>query len=217
MSEEEKELAKKVRKAEKCIFNSDKTTIIRACFLRFLALGGDETAPVHEKGVWLQGATIEGQLDLDGVTLPFDLFLLDCRFDKPIILLGARGRTINLQGSHFVGLQGDGLQLDGCLFLHRVHATAEIGLLGARIQGNVECDEGKFLNTANAKTVYECRRGRSAFKDVLEGVESCALSFDRAEIVGAFFFRKDIVVQGAISFADAVIGTLVRTYIHENG
>src|SRR4051794_31528064 len=74
----EKKLAEKVRKAEKCIFNPHETTIIRAGFLRFLALGGDETAPVHEKGIWLQGAIIEGQLDLDGATLPFDLFLLHC-------------------------------------------------------------------------------------------------------------------------------------------
>src|SRR3546814_2310360 len=33
-----------------------KTNRVRAAFVRFLALGGDEQAPVHENGVELQGA-----------------------------------------------------------------------------------------------------------------------------------------------------------------
>ena len=38
---------------------------LRAAFVRFLALGGDGEAPVHEMGVQVQGARIEGVLDFD--------------------------------------------------------------------------------------------------------------------------------------------------------
>ena len=44
---------------------SDEQWRIRADFLRFLALGGDNAAPVHEKGVQLARAHIVGDLDLE--------------------------------------------------------------------------------------------------------------------------------------------------------
>jgi hypothetical protein len=50
-------------------------TKIDAGFVRFLTLGGDESAPVHENGVHLQGAWLEGVLDLG-----------DCDLVRPIIL-----------------------------------------------------------------------------------------------------------------------------------
>jgi hypothetical protein len=37
---------------------------VRVTFMRFLLLGGDEQAPVHERGVCLWGALVDGALDL---------------------------------------------------------------------------------------------------------------------------------------------------------
>src|SRR5262245_17469920 len=37
---------------------------VRADFLRFLLLGGDKRAPVHQRGVLLYGAYIDGDIDL---------------------------------------------------------------------------------------------------------------------------------------------------------
>jgi hypothetical protein len=48
---------------------------VRAAFLRFLMLGGDEAAPVHEQGVQLRGAWIDGSLDFEGAILPHDVAL----------------------------------------------------------------------------------------------------------------------------------------------
>lgn len=38
--------------------------VVRSGFLRFLCLGGDESAPVHEHGVLVKGAWVEGEIDL---------------------------------------------------------------------------------------------------------------------------------------------------------
>src|SRR4051794_6355134 len=38
---------------------------VRGEFVRFLALGGDAFAPVHESGVDVEGAYVEGPLNLD--------------------------------------------------------------------------------------------------------------------------------------------------------
>src|SRR6218665_2537474 len=46
------------------------TLRIRAAFLRFLLLGGDSQAPVHERGVQLVGAYVTGSLDLGGCRIP---------------------------------------------------------------------------------------------------------------------------------------------------
>jgi len=154
VSEAEKKLAEAARTGEGCVLGkkvpeeATQENTIRAGFLRFLALGGDKTTPIHEYGVRLSGAFIKGKLDLKGAKLRFDLALLYCRFDTPITLIGTRSRTIALHGSRLVGLKGDGLQLDGDLFLHQVHATDETRLLGARITGNVECVGGRFENAA---------------------------------------------------------------------
>jgi hypothetical protein len=47
---------------------------IRSAFLRFLVLGGDDTVPIHEKGVHVAGAWIDGHIDLEA-----------CRATTPVV------------------------------------------------------------------------------------------------------------------------------------
>lgn len=56
---------------------------VRASFIRFLALGGDDKAPIHEHGVRLAGAWIEGALDLEGAFTPSGLMLANSCFEYP--------------------------------------------------------------------------------------------------------------------------------------
>jgi hypothetical protein len=55
--------------------------LIRAGFLRFLLLGGDEACRPHEKGIRLSGAWISGILDLEACRILRDIGLNNCRFD----------------------------------------------------------------------------------------------------------------------------------------
>jgi hypothetical protein len=239
-TEAEKKLAEAARTGEVCVLGEQapdegaEENTIRAGFLRFLALGGDETAPVYEKGVRLKGAFIEGQLDLEGVKLPFDLLLWECCFDAPITLRSARCRTISLDGSRVVGFDGDRLQLDGSLFLRQVHATGEIRLLGARIANDLDCGGGRFKNEGGIALFcdsaeiggniflnrdFHATGVTNLFGARITGQLDCtggrfenagglALGCDNAKISGGLLFRGQTSVQGAISFAHAEVATL---------
>lgn len=101
---------------------SDPNKLIRASFLRFLLLGGDEQAPVHEKGVQLSGAWIQDQLSIENCLLPYGMKLLMCKFDEPIIAKDAHvAGLLNLSGSHLLqGLDADRLKCDSGVFLGMV-------------------------------------------------------------------------------------------------
>ena len=66
---------------------------LRAEFVRFLALGGDESAAIHEMGVQVEGAWIEGSLNLDHCTVR-RIWLGKCYFEKTLEM-----RNAQFQGS----------------------------------------------------------------------------------------------------------------------
>lgn len=82
--------------------------VVRASFVRFMALGGDEFAPIHEHGVQLQGAWIQDLLDLDAEDIPVDLWLANCKLVISPLLRGA-----NISGSEMPGLRSDRLICSG--------------------------------------------------------------------------------------------------------
>ncbi len=161
---------------------------VRAGFVRFLALGGDESAPIHEHGVFLRGAWIEGVLDLRGAGVPSDLRLINCIFSFPLQLISAHIRgSLALSGSQIPGLTADGLVCDGDVFLKEgFSATGKVRLLGAQIGGNLECNGAK-----------------------LNGKDGVALVADRAVIKGSVFLNKDFKdfsATGMVSLLGAQIG-----------
>lgn len=158
---------------------------VRAAFVRFLALGGDEDAPVHERGVQLQGAWLEGVLDLEAAHVIHRLPLWACRIER-IDARNARLKFLNLSGCLLVdGFNGDGLQCDDAIFLRTgFRSTGEIRLLGATIQA-VDLGEGSFINaTGNA------------------------LSFDGCQVLGVFYFSNITSIEGRVVMASARVGTL---------
>src|SRR5271166_4527077 len=82
LSPAETKLLGAARKGQLCRVEShgegDNFKNVRAGFLRFLLLGGDGDAPVHERGVQLDGAIVTGTLNLDGTTNVRPLLLKDC-------------------------------------------------------------------------------------------------------------------------------------------
>lgn len=158
---------------------------VRAGFLRFLALGGDERAPVHEHGVHLHGAWIAGDLDVEGATVPHDVGCWKCHFDlMPVFLAASVAGSLFLSGSRVPGFIGDRMTCSGGLFLRdKFSSVGEIRLLGARIGGNLDCDDAAF-----------------------DGKDGGALSADRADIKGGVFLRKDFSATGEVRLLGARIG-----------
>lgn len=86
---------------------------IRASFLRFLALGGDENVPMHEKGIRVQGAYIEGELDLESCKVSYPLHFVKCWIENDLIVRFAQTKTLDLSGSHIKRLDGVRTKING--------------------------------------------------------------------------------------------------------
>jgi hypothetical protein len=128
-----------------------KGKVVRASFVRFLAIGGDVDAPVHAKGIQLFGAAIAGDLDLEACDVKVPLWFGHCLFDGQFIARDARLRGLYFIGSRLGGIQADRLRCEGSLFLRagdlkvdgktiaeRFESTGPITLQRAEIAGNVE-------------------------------------------------------------------------------
>lgn len=141
---------------------------VRADFVRFLALGGDDKAPVHEHGVYLVGAWLTGPLDLIAANAPRRIGLWRCRIEH-IDVRQASLRLLGLGGSHLVqGLMGDALHCAGDVFLNNgFHATGEVGFCGATIEGDLNCEGAHFENPGGAALTCDDARvtGRFLFRD----------------------------------------------------
>lgn len=159
---------------------------VRAAFIRFLLLGGDEQAPVHERGVYLRGAFIEGMLDLSGCGIVTNVCLTHCRFANAFYASDARlAGLLNLQGSHLVnGLTADRVRCSAGVFLRKgFKATGVVRLLGAQIGGSLSCRGGQF-----------------------EGGEGGALLVDGAEVNGKVLLDDGFRAIGAVRLLGAQIG-----------
>lgn len=157
---------------------------VRAAFLRFLALDGDKQAPVHEHGVKLKGAWVEGVLDLEGAHVPSSLTLHCCHFsDEPQLLHSHIYGLLSLAGSHVNGLKADGMICDGGVFLRDgFTALGQVCLLGAQIGG--------ALSFRRAK---------------LDGKDGDALVCDEAVIKGSVLLRDGFSANGQVRLLGAQV------------
>jgi len=134
-----------IAEQEQRLTESTKKNTVRASFLRFLALGGDEHAPVHDQGVQLYGAWVDGDLDLEGATLPHSLSLTYCHLTNIILRHSDIHGCVGFQGCHVVkGLSADGMVCSGGVFLKDFTSTGTVNLLNTKLGGNLECHGGKF-------------------------------------------------------------------------
>lgn len=158
--------------------------LVRAGFLRFLALGGDERAPVHEHGVQLRGAWISDELDVAGATIPRNLSCLRCYFDHaPAFHDASVAGSLFLSGSRVPGFVGDRMTCSGGLFLRDKFSSAgTVRLSGACIGGDLDCDDAAF-----------------------DGKGGSALLADRTEIKGSIFLRNDFSATGKVRLPGARI------------
>ena len=146
--------------------------VIRAHFLRFLLLGGDDDCRPHEKGIRLRGAWISGVLDLEACRILRDCGLNDCHFDTAPILNSAVIERLFLNNSWFPGLHAERLQARGGLYIRNAVVDSEIRLINATLGGNVVCDGASF-------------RAESGPAFNAEGIEARRLSFRGTSCIGA--------------------------------
>jgi hypothetical protein len=119
---------------------ADPARVVRAAFLRFLMLGGEEGCRPHEKGVRITGAWISGVLDLEACLVFRDIGLIDCHFEAAPILRAAIINRLFLDGSDMPALEAERLETRGGVYLRGAAVHGEVSLAQSRLGGNLECD-----------------------------------------------------------------------------
>jgi sRNA-binding regulator protein Hfq len=160
-----------------------KANSIRAAFVRFLALGGDRNAAVHEHGVRVKGAWIDGDLDLESCRITVELTISSCTIDGTLVCRDADLLALVLNGSVVAGISADRVRCGVVALTDGFHAKGPVQLDGARIVGDIACDGGRF-----------------------SGANSAALSCDGVEVGGHVFLRNGFQATGEVRLLGADIG-----------
>ena len=157
---------------------------LRAEFVRFLALGGDESAPIHEMGVQVEGAWIEGSLNLDHCTVS-RIWLGKCHFEKMLEMRNAQFQgSLHLNGSSVPGVKGDGLICHGSIFFQFGEIREKtFEMRSSTIYGGLEFSGARFLDK-----------------------QSDAISLDRSKVHGGIFFDKNFEALGKVSLSSIFVG-----------
>ncbi len=166
---------------------------VRAGVVRWVCAHKAAARLVDPYGLILDGALVEGGLDLDGADVPFRLFFFGCALPDGVSLRDARTRTINLQGSFAGPITADGLRAKGDVNLRNgFRARGEVRLLGADIGGDLSCSGGSF-DCAHDKKGNPVGKGR-------------ALLADRLRSSGGVFLRNGFRARGEVRLSGADIG-----------
>lgn len=163
--------------------HKEKALAVRAEVLRFLALGGDETAPVHENGIDLTGAWVVGPFDLESAPHVVSLSFKRCRFDEPMVLRNASlSGNLQLTGTYVPELRGDGVTCRGDLLLnHGFVCSSGLWFMGATVYGDVELS-GATLREA----LYQHK------------AETAALRFNGGHVHGNVYLRDKFASLGTV-------------------
>ena len=242
VSQAEKDLVEHCQTGTACVLGNGKcpegpseARTIGADLLRYLIVGGCDGCELHDWGVQLEGAYVNGKLDLSFAKAVGLTRITNSRFEGPITALQAKLEFLNLSGSACTGLDAQGAEVKGGVFLRGgFSAKGEVSLAGAVIGGSLECDgstfeneEGKAINAQGVvvKGDVFLRGGFSAKGEVslagavIGGSLSCSAgTFENEEgkainaqkaVLGALFWRGVTKVDGSLSLAGAKAGHLV--------
>jgi len=160
---------------------------LRADFVRFLALGGDDAAAVHEGGLKIQGAYIDGSVNLDGATKVRPLWIVDCTISGEFSFADAETKVVSLDRTAVSSIRGDGVMIDGSLLLRGTLIDGSLQLFGAEIMGTLSC----------AGCRIEGRNWRS---------QRLAADLITVTVGGNVEFRNGFVANGLIQLDDSEIG-----------
>ena len=159
---------------------------IRADLIRFFVWGGSEEKRILGNRIYLQGAHVSGELDLEYHLSSCMLVMALCHFNDEVKLAHSGFRFLSFAGSRLTqGLSGTGMQIgSGLAMSDGFSSDKSVVLLDASIGHGLFCENGKF------------NRG--------EG-EVSALGADRIR-VGANVVMKNSSAKGGARFPGAKIG-----------
>ena len=148
----------------------------------------------HPGGIRLLGARIVGGLDLSSVRIPFALAVNHCAIPERIHLHSADVPQLDLNGSYTVEIDGDNLNVHGELLLgYGFHASGEVALQDAKIDGYIDCGAGHFSHSKVEPQVWGAGLNK-------------ALNLQAAQVRSDIYLWDGFESDGMIVLSDAVLG-----------
>lgn len=139
--------------------NWDSDRVVRAKCISWVCTDPAASALVTHQGLDLNKMRIDGELDLRNAEIKFSLRVWKCAFSENIYLWDAQLAGFCLMSCQLKSLRAERATLDGAVFLRDCRAEGEVNLVGAKIEGDLDCGRAFFL-----KSVRVCpqrRRGAS--------------------------------------------------------
>lgn len=193
----EERLHEHARAGRICTFATDvpdAERTISAAYLCYLIMGG-ESNEVHQRGIRLTGAVIEGNVELQECETKLSLYCNNCDFSGFVNLTGFSGRTVDLTSSNIFGLDEDGdslicdrMKLAGSLFLR---SDPEDRQNNFTTQGAIRLPLSAIAGSLHLQGASVCATG------LREGAAS-ALNVRGARIEGSILFSRETQVFGQI-------------------
>jgi hypothetical protein len=206
---------------------------VRASLVRFLALGGDDDAPVHEYGVSLAGAWITGNLSIEDAALSRTLALRNCWIRKingwratlPLLMLSGCHLQEGMDAGEIrtgFGIAMDQLTSAGPIVLFGARLDGDLFAAGIRIEVEEEVDvslnlglviiDGRvILNEANANATVVLNN--SVIKGDIEcvgaqfrSVSGFALTCDGANVHHNIYMRDGFHAGGGVRLIGTSVG-----------
>lgn len=157
---------------------------IGADLIRWLSVDHKAKEQVDPWGVYVQGAKVIGELNLDFAIVPFPIRLWRCALARNVSLVLAEIPQLDLDCTWTKSIRADGAVIKGDVYLRNgFRADGGVRFPGARIGGDLDCDGGSFSNAG-----------------------SYALSAYQVEVRGSVFLRDEFAAQGEVSLLGAQIG-----------
>jgi hypothetical protein len=165
--------------------------IIKAEWIAWLCTDPKASQLVTSRGIELNGARVDGVLNLAWAKIQFPLRATACAFTEVLLLNQSSLRSLELQTTEIKGLQGDGLSVERDLvFSNGFRAGGPVVLRNATIGGSFRANEAHF------------DRGQSGKR---YGQWPHALDLENAKIAAGVNLES-VEVRGVVVLSNATIG-----------
>src|SRR3984885_8232056 len=112
---------------------------VRSEFLRWLLTDAEAAQNVDPKGVRIWSALVSDPLDLQGCTIPHQVYLLGCVFEGPLAMFASDIKGLYIMGGVLnQGLLADSINVRGPVFIKHVKSLGGIHLVGSDIGRNLD-------------------------------------------------------------------------------
>ena len=124
---------------------------IRPDFVRWLATDPEAATHIDPKGILALNITLQDKLDLQNCRVLVPMHFQHCTIKNEVNLRSAETKSIQFLDSSFNEIiRADRINVDGPLFLRGSSFSKEIRLVGAKIDGSLDCMGAKLRAKGNA-------------------------------------------------------------------